>query len=69
VQMTDVIKDDTKIGSRISRGEYDIVRQIMVGLLSLGSCCGKPKMRNSVLERLRDRMLEDIQLDTLALMI
>jgi len=38
----------------------------MVGLLSLESC-GRPKMRNSVLEGLRDRKLEDIQLDTLAI--
>jgi len=37
----------------------------MVGLLSLESCCGRPKMRNSVLEELRDRKLKDIQLDTL----
>jgi len=36
----------------------------MVGLLSLESCCGWLKMRNSVLEGLRDRKLEDIQLDT-----
>jgi len=33
--------------------------------MSLESCCGRPKMRNSVLEGLRDRKLEDIQLDTL----
>jgi len=32
----------------------------MVGLLSLDSCCGRPKMRNSVLEGLRDRKLDDI---------
>jgi len=37
----------------------------MVGLLSLESCCGKPKMRNSVLEGLRARKLDDSQLDTL----
>jgi len=37
----------------------------MVGLLSSESCCGRPKMRNSVLEGLRDKKLEDIQLDTL----
>jgi len=30
----------------------------MVGLLSLESCCGKPKMRNSVLKGLRDRKLD-----------
>jgi len=30
-------------------------------------CCGKPKMRNSVLEGLRDRKLEGIQLDTLVI--
>jgi len=34
----------------------------MVGLLSLESCCGRPKMRNSVLAGLRDRKLDDIQL-------
>jgi len=39
----------------------------MVGLLSLESCCGRPKMRNSVLERFRDRKLDDIQLDTLVI--
>jgi len=32
----------------------------MVGLLSLKSCCGRPKTRNSVLEGLRDRKLEDM---------
>jgi len=37
----------------------------MVGLLSLKNCCSKQKMRNSVLEGLRDMKLEDIQLDTL----
>jgi len=37
----------------------------MVELLGLESCCGRPKMRNSVLERLRDRKLDDIQLATL----
>jgi len=31
----------------------------MVGLLNLESC-GRPKMRNSVLEALRDRKLDDI---------
>jgi len=39
----------------------------MVGLLSLESYCGRSKMRNSVLEGLRDRKLEDLQLDTLAI--
>jgi len=39
----------------------------MVGLLSLESCCGRPKMRNSVLEGLRDRKLDDIQLATLVI--
>jgi len=33
-----------------------------IRLLSLESCCGRPKMRNSVLEGLRDGKLEDIQL-------
>jgi len=32
----------------------------MVGLLSLESCCGRPKTRNSVLEGLRDRKLEEM---------
>jgi len=32
----------------------------MVGLLSLESCCGRPKTRYSVLEGLRDRKLEDM---------
>jgi len=39
----------------------------MVGLLSLGSCCGRPKIRNSVLEGLRHRKLDDIQVDTLVI--
>jgi len=39
----------------------------MVGLLSLESSCGRPKMRNSVLEGLRESKLLDIQLDTLAI--
>jgi len=34
----------------------------MVGLLSLGSCSGRPKMRNSVIEGLRDRKLDDTNL-------
>jgi len=33
----------------------------MVGLLSLESCCGRLKMRNSVLEGLRDRKLYDVE--------
>jgi len=37
----------------------------MLGLLSLESCCGRPKIRNSVLEGLGDWILEDTQLDTL----
>jgi len=39
----------------------------MIGILSLESCCGRPKMRNAVFERLRDRKLDDIQLDTLVI--
>jgi len=40
----------------------------MVGLLmSLESCCGRPKMRKSVLEGLRDRKLDAIQLATLVI--
>jgi len=30
-----------------------------VGLLSLESCCGRPKMRNSALEGLREWKLKD----------
>jgi len=37
----------------------------MVGLLSLESYFGRPKMRNSVLAGLRDRKLADIQFATL----
>jgi hypothetical protein len=37
----------------------------MMGLLSLESCCGRPMIRNSVLEGLRERKLDDIQLETL----
>jgi len=33
----------------------------MVGLLSLESCCGRLKMRNSVLEGLKDRKLDIIK--------
>jgi len=40
----------------------------MVGLLSLESCCSRPKMRNSVLEGLRDRKLEDSQLESLVIL-
>jgi len=36
-----------------------------IGLWNLKSCCGRPKIRNSVLEGLRERKLGDIQLDTL----
>jgi len=32
----------------------------MVGLLSLESCCSRSKTRNSVLEGLRDRKLDDV---------
>jgi len=39
----------------------------MVGILSIEGCCGRPKMRNSVLEGFKDRKLEDIQLDTLVI--
>jgi len=37
------------------------------GLLRLDSCCGRPEIRNSVSEGLRDMKLEDIQLDTLVI--
>jgi len=33
----------------------------IVGLLSLESCCGRPKIRNSVLEGLRHRKLDDMK--------
>jgi len=33
----------------------------------LEGCCGTPKMRNSVLEELKNTKLEDIQLDTLVI--
>jgi len=39
----------------------------MVGILSLESCFSRTKMIKSVLEGLRDRKLEDIQFDTLAI--
>jgi len=38
--------------------------KLMVELLSLESYCGRPKVRNLVLEGLRERRLEDIQLDS-----
>ena len=36
----------------------------IVGELSLESCCGRPMMRNSVLEGLRVRKFADIQFET-----
>jgi len=39
----------------------------MVGLLSLESCCGRPKIRNSILEGIIERKLDDLQLDSLAI--
>jgi len=36
-------------------------------ILSLESCGGRPKMRNSVLEGLREKKLEDMQLDALVI--
>jgi len=39
----------------------------MLRLPSLESCCGRPKMRNSVLEGLRDRKLGNILLATLVI--
>jgi len=39
----------------------------MVGLLSLESFCGRPIIRNSVLEGSRDRKLDYIQLDKLVI--
>jgi len=39
----------------------------MVELLSWESCCGRPKIENTVLEELRDRELDDIQLATLVI--
>jgi len=49
------------------RWEYmRLLSRWMVGLLSFDSRCGRPKMRNSVLE-LRDRKLDDIQLDKLVI--
>jgi len=65
VQITDFFNANTKIVNRINRHEYDIVRQM--NDRSLENCCLKSNMRNSVLERLRERKLEDIQLDTLAM--
>jgi len=37
------------------------------GLLSIESCCGRSKIRNSVLEGLRHRKLDEIQLETLVI--
>jgi len=55
--------DDTSELNQYER--MTLLGRCIVGLSSLESCCGRPKMRNSVLEGLRDRKLEDIQLDTL----
>jgi len=51
-----------------SKGEImTLLGRWMVGLLSLESCWGRTWMRNSVLEKLGERKLEDIQLDTLVI--
>jgi len=53
-----------------SKGEnMSLLGRLMVGIFSLESCCGRPKMKNSVLEGLRHRKLEDIQLDNLVIVI
>jgi len=39
----------------------------MKDLFSSESFCGRPMMRNSVFQELRERKLEDTQLDTLAI--
>ena len=37
----------------------------LVGLLSFESCCGRPMIRNSVLEGFREKKLDDVWLYTL----
>jgi len=39
---------------------HKLLGRCLVGLLSLENCCGRPKIRNSVLEGLRRRKLKDI---------
>jgi len=41
----------------------------MAGLLTSESCCDRPKIRNTVLEGLRDIQLEDIQLHMSAIVL
>jgi len=60
-----VIENNTKIASKIIIQGMILLGKGMVGSLSLKSCCGIPKMRNSVLEGFRKSYLENIQLDTL----
>jgi len=36
-------------------------------IIELSECCERPKIINSVLEGVREKKLEDIQLDTLAI--
>jgi len=36
-------------------------------IIELDGCCGRPKMRNSVLKELRDKKLNEIQLDKLVI--
>jgi len=43
-----------------STGESSLYVTVIVALLSLESFCCRPKIRNSVLERISERNLEDI---------
>jgi len=54
-------KMTARLRAESTRESMTMLGRWMVGLLSLESCCGRPKMRNSVLEGLIDRKLGDIQ--------
>jgi len=69
-QMTDFIKDNTKVTCRFKSQQNDIVRhnkQMNGRVIEFRELTCKPKIRNSVLEGLKARKLDDSQLDTLAI--
>jgi len=62
-----VSKMTPRSGAESTGESMTLLGRWMVALLSLESCCGRPKMRNSVLEGLSDRKLDDIRLATLVI--
>jgi len=65
MQMTFISKMTPRLRAESTGESMKLLGRSMVECLSLESCCGRPIMRNSVLEGLRDRKLEDILLGTL----